>query len=308
VLGKVACPDVADDAMSTHNWVYNDTFAQLLINSNIANTERIYTNGCTSAHHMWTNLQSMHESKSHLILTTHLRTLMNTIATEDDNIPEHLTKLKHCWDQLSLFGDTNYRVSEFLFKRIIASSLPESWDQFTDQFVAGQLDFVDTDPRKHIDSQQFIGILKQEYERRQSRNPGAIRFSKQALFSQNGRRDNARPSLHSRITGTTYNQDPPSLFCKICERTNHTVVNCRFKGKPKCGQCGKFGHTTDKCWNNGGDRRQGNKGHAGRGPKKSGSQERSARSAPFAQGSAGRLRTFTSHMKAPESLSEGQSQ
>lgn len=99
VLGKVVCPDVADDAMSADNWTYNDTFAQLLINSNIANTERIYTSGCSSAHHMWTNLQSMHESKSHLILTTHLRTLMNTIAADDDNIPEHLTKLKHCRDR-----------------------------------------------------------------------------------------------------------------------------------------------------------------------------------------------------------------
>src|SRR5260221_4667577 len=149
----------------------------------------------------------MHESKSHLlILTTHLHTLMNTITADDDNIPEHLTRLKHCWDQLSLFGDTNYRVSEFLFKRIIASLLLESWDQFTDQYVASQLDFVDMDPRKHIDTQRLIGILKQEYEQRQSRKPGAIKFSKQALSAQTGRRDNFRPSLASRITGTTYNQ------------------------------------------------------------------------------------------------------
>jgi len=168
VLGEVTYPDPKDDPESAANWTYNDTFAQLLITSNISVKERVHTNGCTSTHRMWLSLQSMHESKSHLILTTHLRTLMNTIAAEDDNITEHLTKLKHSWDQLSLFGDDNYRVSEFLFKRIIASSLPESWDHFTDQFVAGQLDLVDTDPRKYIDTQQFIGIIKQEHERRLS--------------------------------------------------------------------------------------------------------------------------------------------
>ena len=132
-----------------------------------------------------------------------LRILMNTTASEDDDIPEHISKLKQCWDQLSLFGDTNYQVSEFLFKRIIASSLPESWDQYTDQFVAGQLDFVDTDPKKHIDTQQFIGILKQEYEQQQSRKPGATKPIDQAMLAHG--RDNAKPPLASRITGNAYN-------------------------------------------------------------------------------------------------------
>jgi len=168
VLGKVPCPDPQNDPVGAENWGYNDTFAQLLILSNIAASERVHTNGCPTSNRMWLSLQSMHESISHLILTTHLCTLMNTTAAEGDNIMEHISKLKQCWDQLSLFGDKNYRVSKFLFKCIIASSLPESWDQYTDQFVAGQLDFVNTDPKKNIDTQQFIGYLKQEYEQRQS--------------------------------------------------------------------------------------------------------------------------------------------
>jgi hypothetical protein len=254
VSGTVARPDAAEDPTSTRNWKHNDTFARLLITSNIANSEKIYTNGCMSAHHMWTNLQTMHESKSHLILTTHLRTLMTSFATDDDNIPKHLTKLKQCWDQLSLFGDTKYRVSKFLFKRIIASLLPESWDQFTDQFVAGQLDIVKTDPRKHIDSQQLIGIIKQEYKHKQSRRSGVAKPSEHALYTQTNRRDNACPPLANHITRNTYNHGPSSsMFCKICECTNHITTNCRYKGKPKCGQCGRFGHNTDKCWHAGGD-------------------------------------------------------
>jgi hypothetical protein len=126
VQGNIACLDPKDDLESAENWVYNNTFAQLLIMSNISATEKVYTNGCSNAHHMWLSLQSMHKFKSHLILTTHLCMLINTTAAEDDNVTEHISKLKHCWDQLSLFGDMNYRISEFLFKRIIASSLPES--------------------------------------------------------------------------------------------------------------------------------------------------------------------------------------
>ena len=199
VSGEVTYPDPKDDPESATNWTYNDTFAQLLITSNISVKERVHTNGCTSAHHMWLSLQSMHESKSHLILTMHLRILMNTITVEDNNITEHLTKLKLSWDQLSLFSDDNYHVSKFLFKRIIASSLPESWDNFTDQFVAGQLDLVNTDPRKHIDTQQFIGIIKQEHKCRQSHKPMASKLPKQALLSL--RRDTSRLPLASRISG-----------------------------------------------------------------------------------------------------------
>ena len=98
VLGEVPYPDLKDNQESAANWVYNDMFAQLLIMSNISVREHVHTNRCTSSHRMWLSLQSMHESKLHLILTMYLRTLMNTVAAEDDNITDHLTKLKKSWD------------------------------------------------------------------------------------------------------------------------------------------------------------------------------------------------------------------
>ena len=249
VSGEITYPDPKDNPDSVANWIYNNRFAQLLITSNISVKEQVHTNGCMSAHRMWLSLQSMHESKSHLILTTHLRALMNTIAAEDNNITEHLTKLKHSWDQLSLFGDDNYHVSEFLFKHIIASSLPESWDQFTDQHVAGQLDLVDTDPRKHIDMQQFIGIIKQEHERRQSHKPVASKLPEQAHLSLG--HDTSRLPLTSHISGNANKQNRASSLqtrCRICNRDNHDISKCFFKGKPKCTMCGYFGHKTSECW------------------------------------------------------------
>ena len=197
---------------------------------------------------MWTNLQSIHKSKSHLVLTMHLHTLMMTITTEESDITEHLTKLKNCWDQLSLFGDTNYRISEFLFKCIIVSSLPESWDQYTDQFVAGQLDFVDTDPRKHVDIQQFIDFIKQEYKHRLSRKSRVVKTPEQALYVQC---NNAKALLTSCISGNASNQrhfSSSPMYCKICKCTNHDASKCWYRGKPKCKDCSMLGHTADKCW------------------------------------------------------------
>jgi len=227
ILSKVTCLDPQDDLVGAENWGYNDIFAQLLITSNIAPLERVHTNGCPMSNCMWLSLQSMRESTSHLILTTHLHMLMNTTMVEDNNIPEHISKLKQCWDQLSLFGDINYWVSKFLFKRIIASSLPESWDQYPNQFVAGQLDFVNTDPKKNIDNQQFIGILKQEYKWHQSCKPRATKSSKQALIAHS--HNNARPPLASQISGNMYNQNctlPLQTCCRICRLINHYMHDC----------------------------------------------------------------------------------
>jgi len=52
VLGKIVCPDPKDDTQSAENWTYNDTFAQLLITSNISPAERVHTNSCPTANRM----------------------------------------------------------------------------------------------------------------------------------------------------------------------------------------------------------------------------------------------------------------
>ena len=44
--------------------------------------------------------------------------------------------------------------------------------------------------------------------------------------------------------GSFYGNSP----CKICQRTNHITKNCFFKGKPKCYNCGKFGHKATEFW------------------------------------------------------------
>ena len=126
VLGAIPHPKAEEDPVSNENWVYNDTFMHMLIDTNIAPEEKMHISNCFTAHAMWTNLKSIHESTNRLVLTGHLRALVALTNQEGTNIVDHLYRLKYCWDQLRKFGDKNYRISETLFKGLIASSLPPS--------------------------------------------------------------------------------------------------------------------------------------------------------------------------------------
>ena len=244
VYGTVECPNADDDPIGADNWEYNDTYAQIMIDVNVSDNEKMHTSGAASSHRMWLNLQSMHEYTNRLVLTAHLRTLWSITADEGTDICDHLGKLKRQWDQSNVFTDFNYQISEMLFKCIIASSLPPSWDTFTDPYVVGQIGEVTSDPKKLLDSQQFLGIIRQEAERRQMRRQnGAITYPEQAQKSS------SQP-LSNRITGGS--KDTPKKKnkkkCKQCQREGHNTNKCRFLGKPKCLACGKFGHESAKCW------------------------------------------------------------
>lgn len=171
VQGEVPCPDPVRDPVGAENWHYNDTCAQILITGNIAATEKVYINGCPSAHRMWHNLQTIYEPPGHHI-DLFRKLVTTTIAEENEaeaDFFEHLTRLKQYWVQLDLFSlQENHHISEALFNRIIAASLPRSWDRFTNQFLRARVDEVDTDPNKNIDSHQFICIIVRECEFRQS--------------------------------------------------------------------------------------------------------------------------------------------
>ena len=148
----------------------------MLIDTNIVPKEKMHISNCYMAHAMWTNLKSIHASTNRLMLTGYLCALVALSNQEGTNIVDHLYWLKYCWDQLQKFRDKNYCISETLFKGLIASSLPPSWDQFTDPYVAGQLDEEMMDPKKLITSQEFIGLICQEVERRDTRAMGTIVF------------------------------------------------------------------------------------------------------------------------------------
>ena len=208
---------------------------------------------------MWDNLEAVHESKGHQTIVSIIRNLFHTKADEDSNISEHLNQLKIYWERINQMNDDAFKISDVLFKVIISSSLPLSWDTFTESYVGGRKGITEIDPKKLMGSQQFIGILKEEYLQRQ------LRAEKGEMVNQSFI---PKRSLQNRIN--TKNHTNSDQNCKQCGRNNHTTENCKHLGKSKCSLCGKFGHTGEKCWykDKGKKKRSENDDSAGRGARK----------------------------------------
>jgi hypothetical protein len=85
---------------------------------------------CYTASAMSSSLEAVHESESKGPQTTIviMRKLFHTFADDNTDISEHLNVLKQYWEQINLVADEDSRISETLFKVIISSSLPLSWD------------------------------------------------------------------------------------------------------------------------------------------------------------------------------------
>ena len=249
IEGNVVYPNPMIDPVGAKNWRYNDTYAKMLITNNIDASEKIHTRGCTTSRKMWKNLRTIYESTSYFVQTDRFRDLCGFRATETTDISEHLVKLKEKWDGLTFFRKKhNLIMSDAFFKCMIAALLPRSWDDFTKPYVQGYIDDdEDNDPKRKLDSQQFMGIIKQEYELNESRKQGE---------------KSTRPSLASRISApddkeaeNQSSQNKPKKHCKHCKRDGHLVDKCHFLGKNKCRECGRFGHDADKCQTNNDNKR-----------------------------------------------------
>jgi hypothetical protein len=209
----------------------------------------VHVGQCDTAKGMWDNLEAVHESKGHQTIVSIIRNLFHTKADETSDINEHLNQLKIYWERINQMNEENFKISDVLFKIIISSSLPLSWDSFTESYVGGRKGVIETDPKKLMGSQQFIGILKEEYTQRELRSEKG-ETSNQG-FTQ-------KRSLQNRLSSKpTTNSD---MHCKQCGLNNHNTTDCIHLSKSKCSNCDKFGHTGDKCWTKGKRKRGEDKG------------------------------------------------
>src|SRR5271163_2644412 len=115
-----------------------------------------------TANDSWLNLEAIHDVKSHQTTIAIIRNLYRTSAEDGDNIADHLNKLKQYWERINLMADEDFKISDNQFKVLISSSLPPTWDTFTEAYVGGRRDIPETDPKKLMSSQQFIGVIKEE--------------------------------------------------------------------------------------------------------------------------------------------------
>ena len=110
------------------NWEFNDSYIWVLIRKNITTLQKMHTCGCLTSQKMWNNLHHIHKMMNYLIHTEKIWTICTVCLQENGNIVEHLTKLKHTWEQCSFTGHLAWIYNNTFFKQQIATSLLHSWD------------------------------------------------------------------------------------------------------------------------------------------------------------------------------------
>jgi gag-polypeptide of LTR copia-type len=181
---------------------------------------------------MWQSLLDVYETKSHQTIFAVIQNLFHSTATDQDNILDHVITLKKYRECINLMDDDDFKISDIFFKVILSSSLPESWDTFMEPYVGVRKGVDKNDPKKTVSSQEFIGILKEEYIRRQGR-------SGKTLEESTSQANAPCRNLAQRLSG--------DLYCTHCHLHNHTVANCGNIGKEPCNICHRYGHNEATC-------------------------------------------------------------
>jgi hypothetical protein len=101
---------------------------------------------------------------------------------------------------------------------------------------------VETDPKKLMTSQEFIGIIREKYIRR----TGRAEDESTNLAIQKPRFKTPKPNLAQRISNNTSNST--QKWCSHCKCKNHNDADCHFlNDTPPCSFCGLKGHTDKTC-------------------------------------------------------------
>ena len=160
--------------------------------------------------------------------------------TENTNITEHLAKIQREWEQLTLFHEHNQLMSNTFFKRMIVQSLPRSWRMFTSQYVPAYVDELDQDPKKQINSQEFISLIEQEWELSESLK------KKEAKAAKQGNQSSLPLANHITDASASGSSLCAKRHCDHGGKDNHKTSKCHLLDTPKCQNCDRF-HRGD-CW------------------------------------------------------------
>ncbi len=106
----------------------------------------VYVTRLNTAQEIWKSLQVIHKMKDYQIAISIQHALFRKCASDSDDIVEHLTQLKKQWKRLNVLEDTDFHITDIQFKMIIVSSLPNSWNNFTEPYVGRHVGVTEQDP------------------------------------------------------------------------------------------------------------------------------------------------------------------
>jgi gag-polypeptide of LTR copia-type len=180
INGMLKRPDSTLEPENAKNWEKNDVHACAIIVSNLGEGQLMHTNPCNTSHKMWEVLRSIHEQCRHQTAMNYIRTLFKALASNDQEIPRHLSMVKDTWEKVNVLSSEHFSFSDQFFKLVIASSLPPTWDPFTDPYMGSETGIYNNDPRRTMSSQEFLGIIISECEHHQVHTE--IYYSGDALY------------------------------------------------------------------------------------------------------------------------------
>ena len=160
IHGTVAHPN---NPAGAEIWDDNNSYTQVILMMSLSLLQMIHVSQCQTPSAMWNSLEVMHKTKGHQTIIALICNLFPTIVEEGTNIHGHLNKLKSLWECITQIGNKDFHILDTLFIVIISSSLPPSWDNFTEPYVSSGCSLVGKDLKKLMGSQEFIGLLKEEY-------------------------------------------------------------------------------------------------------------------------------------------------
>ncbi|KIK14785.1 hypothetical protein PISMIDRAFT_116402 [Pisolithus microcarpus 441] len=185
--------------------------------TNLANSQTIHAHpGEETSATLWQNLCIMHETHGQQSIHQQTRQLYVTKAKEDMDVLQHINTLCELQNCLHEMGDT---IEDSHFQAILLSSLNKSWDPLVACYLGTS--------SQSITMQEIISAICIEWECRATQ-----KRMESTYHTKGAERKHKLGDL-----------DP----CDICRRTNHKTSDCRYRGKPKCGHCWRFGHTTNEC-------------------------------------------------------------
>ena len=98
IKGTIPCPNSDIDLNGMHRWIQNNTFACSIIGISLDSSQRKHIKCCDTSYAMWKALKVVNESRGHLTIINHIRTLFCCTAEEDTDIPCHLNIIKETWE------------------------------------------------------------------------------------------------------------------------------------------------------------------------------------------------------------------